>query len=463
MNKFETNEARMFSSSSASASWLKALRATSRSAGDMTSRKNEYQKVFANLMGVKEQMRLYSGYTEIPLLSNQYFNATMASYVRSFAGFMSIERAMDQPTALLYYYDILGVTDNRVVLPNVGQGDLNNIGGRVSVTAALVTNVTLNTGKKLIPGQTNITLTIAADPGNPIKLKDDANGNITAPAGMLTAGTINYTTGAIAFDLGSIAPAAGDTYSIVAIEDVAGAPVWNEFGHGQNRVKLSQGNITVVSTPDILIGESNLMTMAAMSKAMGVNAQDVMATKLAELYTNLINQRMIQCLVEGNDGNVFDIDFTTITTPFHDFRSNLDWFAGQLIELDTVLAHKSAKGVKATAYIVGTNVGNQFAKMTATGKFVPNTESTFINDLLGTYDGVPVLRHTDIGINDGYAIHKTPGGELAPVMRGIFLPLTNTPLVGSYQNPTQMAQGIFYQEANSPIVSELAQKFTLHY
>jgi hypothetical protein len=34
----------------------------------------------------------------------------------------------------------------------------------------------------------------------------------------------------------------------------------------------------------------------------------------------------------------------------------------------------------------------------------------------------------------------------APLARGIYLPLTDTPTIGNYNNPTQMAAGIYYQE-----------------
>lgn len=32
------------------------------------------------------------------------------------------------------------------------------------------------------------------------------------------------------------------------------------------------------------------------------------------------------------------------------------------------------------------------------------------------------------------------------VVRGIYLPLTDTPTIGNYENPVQAASGVFYQE-----------------
>jgi hypothetical protein len=107
-------------------------------------------------------------------------------------------------------------------------------------------------------------------------------------------------------------------------------------------------------------------------------------------------------------------------------------------------------------------MGNWFRKLVTTGNFVDNNNTSYINDLLGYYKGVPVLRHLDIDSKTGYAIHKTADGQLAPVMRGIYLPLTNSPLIGNYNNPTQFAQGIYYQEVNQSIIPELDMKFTIN-
>jgi len=91
---------------------------------------------------------------------------------------------------------------------------------------------------------------------------------------------------------------------------------------------------------------------------------------------------------------------------------------------------------------------------------------TYINDLLGWYDGIPVLRSTDIAEGDNsegvfYAIHKTADGQMAPLARGIYMPLTDTPTIGNYNNPTQMASGIYYQEGVRYMAPELVQKVVI--
>jgi len=464
-----TNEMRLFSSRANDKMWNKVLRDGSNSAKTAALRKDTYAKVFSRYNDLKNSAKMFSGYNEFPLLSNQYFNATMASYVRSFAGFLTIERDMDQPTALLYYMDLLGVTNNRVVLPNIGQENLSNINARfeTSSTFGQQATHTITTGKKLIPGSIVLTIIPENDVAKAIEIKDDRKGNLLAPANVLSAGSVDYNAaGKITFTVNTAASQfSGDTtlqtskYSIIAYEDVAGTPEWNGTAPGNNRFKLDMQNITVTSEPDMLVAESNLMAMASMQKAIGVNPQDIAGTKLTELYTKLINQKLVHCIMDAYEGNTVELD--PEISKFTEFKSRLDCLATQLVDIDAALAKKSVKGIFATAYLVGENVASAFRKLKAIGNFVDNTESTYINDLVGHLNGIPVLRHTDIDPNVGYAIHKTSDGQLAPVMRGIYLPLTNTPSIGNYQNPTQVAQGIYYQEANKSIVPELVQKFQL--
>ena len=80
---------------------VNALIGSSVSVDDAQCRLNEYAKIFSRseeinrMSPVNLLQKTFSGYAETPLLSTQYFNASVASYVSSFAGFMSIERDFD--------------------------------------------------------------------------------------------------------------------------------------------------------------------------------------------------------------------------------------------------------------------------------------------------------------------------------------------------------------------------------
>lgn len=438
---------------------------------DAASRQKVYGEVMSQFNELKEAYKSFSGYQEIPILSNQYFNATMASYVRSFAGFLTIERAMDQPTSLLWYNDLLGVVDNRIVLPNIGKENLNGINARFQAQAPFVngqSEYSISTNKKLIPGSVELQFIHALEPNKVITIKDDRNGNLLAPAGILgvnanDAVSINYATGLITFTVGDgFKIATNDSYSIIGFEDVAGDPAFGQLtGPGNNRFKVDMKNIVVHSEPDMLIGENNLMAIAASQKAIGMNPQEVTGQKLTELYTKLVNEKLTKGIIDNAMGNPVVIPMVDYVQKFTDYNSRLDAFQADLVEVNTAMAKRTYKATKATAYLVGEGMGNYFMKLKNTGNWTDNVDSTYINDLLGYYNGIPVLRHVMVGFNEGYAVHKTPGGELAPLMRGIYLPLTNTPLIGNYNNPSQFAQGIYYQESNEIIMPELITKFII--
>jgi len=363
---------------------------------------------------------------------------------------------------LLGYLDVLGVTDNRKVLPNIGAETLTNINSWITATATLTgAEITVALAKKVVPG--SLTLTFTDDStGNTYTMTDDRQGNLVGVAGYLASGTVTYTTGSVVFQIGAVfTPGVGDTYSIKAIEDVSGTPEFGGTPNGHNRFKTDLQYFQLNTLPDMLIGESNLVSMAAMQKSTGIDPMTFLGTKLTELFTKVINRNLISALVNGYTGNTYEIDMATMAPSYNDYRSSLDFFASELINVDTALATKSVKGVKATCYVVGTEVGNFFRKTKLIGTFVENKATNYINDLIGTYDGIPVLQHVDLATTEGYAIHKTLGGELAPVARGIFLPLTNTPTVANYNQPTQVATGVFYQEQQKSIVPELCMKFTV--
>lgn len=453
----KVQETKLFSAQASDAAFLKSLRGGSVSDQDAASRKTEYGKLFSKYETMKEAYKLFSGVTEMPLLSNQYFNATVASFVRSFAGFLSIERDMAEPTALLWYDDVLGVVDDRVVLPNIGQENLSEIESTVVFADVTITQaaIAISGGKVLVPGSVTGTL-VKSDNTGSTDFVDDGHGNLLAAPGILSAGTVNYKTGAINFTVANAY--VNGKYTVKAAADAPGTPVYGTVANAQkNRFKLDMKNILVKSEADMLIGESNLVAMAQANKSLGQNPMQVLGAKLVELYTKVINGMLVNTLM-GAAGTAYTIDASGWATTFYDFTSRLDAFSAEMVNVDTELADQSVKGVEATAYVGGLGAINWFRKMRKSGEFVEEKGSTYVNDLVGYYHDIPVLRHKNVANNEFYAIHKTPGGELAPVMFGQYLPLTWTPSIGSYSNPTQLAQGVFYQNGTRAICGDLVKR-----
>lgn len=473
---------------------MEALVNSSVSYDDANLRSREYAKMFSrndemrDVFGLGESSNLlqktFSGYAETPLLSTQYFNASVASYVSSFAGFMSVEKDFDQPNGLFYWFDVLGVTDMRSVIPNLGADnyqDIESMGGfSLEVAVGTGTSYSALVGRKIIPGTVRVkiadkTAAAPAEAWNKIELVDDGQGNLMTIAGVLTSGTINYLNGRVEFELTNALTNtdSASTILVVGKEDVTGTPC-NTNGasnaHANDKrfvAKMQQLGLSTV--PDMLVAEYNIAALGAMKKATGADMATFLFTKLRELYTKMINYKLVNTLQENYAGDTMtDLDLSTATmqTTFYDYRSRVDLFDAYLINVETALASKAVKGVTTTAYVAGANACNQFQKGGIIGKFKKNTKMTYINDLLGWYDDVPVLRSTDINetTNQGtfYAIHKTADGQMAPLARGIYMPLTDTPTIGNYNNPTQMASGIYYQEGTKYMAQELVQKVTFN-
>ena len=459
-----------------------ALRASSVSAEDANLRGREYAKMFSrndemrDMLGMSEGnlfQKTFSGYAETPLLSTQYFNASVASYVSSFAGFMSVERDFDQPNGLFYWFDVLGVTDLRTVIPNLGPDNYQDIqtmgyfeqepdvtGGEKAYTVV--------DGQKLIPGTLRVKVETA---DKKFELIDNGQGSFMAIPGVLKSGKINYIAGVADFELEDV-----PTYiKVIGKEDVTGTPsctngASNKHANDKRFIAKMQ-QIALNTVPDMLVAEYNIAALGAMKKATGSDMATFLFTKLREIYTKTINYKLVKTLEDGYNGNVMDdLDLsngpTGLAGQFMDYRSRVDLFEAFLVNVESTLAQKAVKGVTTTAYIAGAMASNQFQKGSVIGKWEKNTKMTYISDLLGWYNGIPVLRSTDIqedvenGKGTFYAIHKTHDGQMAPLARGIYMPLTDTPTIGNYNNPTQMASGIYYQEGVRYMAPELVQKVT---
>jgi hypothetical protein len=382
------NEARMFSESLNKVTRDRLI-GSSVSEIDAKIRQGEYQKVFSRYNENKrEYQKMFSGYSESPLLSTQYFNATVSSYVSSFAGFMSIERDMDQPNGLISWMDVLGVTDYRTVVPNLGP---DNFGG-VSVQGRFESDINVTAdqsytyliGRKIIPGTLRIKIT--KKDGTKMELIDSGMGQFMAVAGVITESKIDYKNGNVSFTLATALTPNDDKCVIVGAEDVVGTPsLLNGAAAAkhENRFLAKLQQVGISTVPDMLSAEFNIASIAAMKKAIGTDMATFLFTKLREIYTKVINTKLVTTLAAGYTGNTIEIDLAANSKKYMDYRSNLDYFVSALIELESCLAQKAVKGVTVTAYIAGANASNMFQKCTAIGKFQKNDKSTYINDLLG--------------------------------------------------------------------------------
>jgi hypothetical protein len=448
------SESKAFSAQAQSEKFQNAIRKSSVSAMDAKNRLRVYSKVMENNERVRTRLRAFSGFAEMPLLTNTYFNATISANIRSFAGFLAMEKDMDQAEVLIGYYDLVGVTDNRLVQPNLGYGSVAGLGAPMRLEVAAAGGAaTAAFNEKLIPGSIKImagTRTIV----------DNANAEFLAAPGVVNAAgtnSIDYATGTIKI---ALTDTAITNIVVIAAKDVAGDP---NFGQAPvsniNRFKMVRKYYFAHAVPSLLVAETDLMTIAGADKALDEDIVAIAGKKLMTVYQRVINKSLADCIVVNDISTPYVIDMAAAAAKFLDFQSRIDFFESELVNVNTKLAEQSAEGIFATAYLVGNGVAEWFQKCKQSFKL--NKDAKFIDDLVGYYNDVPVLRQSTLPANTGYAVCKLEDGTLAPVIRGIFLPLTQTPVTGSYQGPVQQAQGVYYQEAVGPIAMELCVKFTV--
>ena len=320
----------------------------SREYAKMFSRNEDMKDIFGLGNGTNLLQKTFSGYAETPLLSTQYFNASVASYVSSFAGYMSIERDFDQPNGLFYWFDVLGVSDMRSVIPNLGPDnyqDINTMGGfEMSLTPAAQTSWSATVGRKLIPGTVRVKIVeVSSGTTTKLELVDNGQGVFMAAPGVITAGTLNYLSGKVDFTLSSaMTTDAGSSITIIGKEDVTGTPC-NTNGasnmHANDKrfiAKMQQIGLSTV--PDMLVAEYNIAALGAMKKATGADMATFLFGKLREIYTKAINYKLVSTLEDGYMGDVLDdLDLsntnTQIASKFHDYRSRVDLFDAYLINV----------------------------------------------------------------------------------------------------------------------------------
>lgn len=462
----------------------KGLETSSMSADDAGNRARNWDKVFSNLDEIVED-RMYStqgagspGYSSNGLHGIEFFDATVAAMIKSYSGIFSVERAMDQPNASLPYMNLYGVKTGNLITPNIGvsntfkEGD-GFIHQENTILAANKTQVvTLATSASttgfanldalpIVP--TSVKIEYQEVGGAMMTIKDDGNGGLLAPAGFLSAGSVTYAL--------SNAPSLPEITFTVATAVVGNVTMKVTLVHDtpkeQNeRIKPELEYYSASTAPIIVPYEINQVANLSARKALNIDMRGLTLTQITDEYTKLINKKTVdQVVLSAKSKTEAIIDLQAFTIATSDYRTHLESFMAQLKAVDTAMARKTEKGVSVSAYLVSLTLGNLFEQLEMiTTKWVPNKDMSYVDDVVGYYNGVPVVRTKWItdsngGIAQGYAIHKTKEGQLAPLMRGIFLPLTNMDEVGSFDNPLLKSGGIFSYEGVNMLTQDLTIGF----
>jgi hypothetical protein len=464
----------------------KGLETSSMSAADAESRARNWDKVFSNLDEIVED-RMYSthqgagtpGYSSTGLHGVEFFDATVAAMIKSYSGIFSVERAMEQPNASLPYMNLYGVRTGNLVTPNIGVSQTFTEGdGFMSQEVVIpVANATATfdfataastVGFKdldklpIVPGSVKISYLEAGKAE--IKIVDNGSGDLLAAAGFLKSGSVKY-----ALDNNPSLPEVSFEVANVATANVTVkvSLVYDTPKEINEKIKPELEYYQASTSPIIVPYEINQVANLSARKALGIDMRKLTLTQITDEYTKLINKKTVAQVVASakkKDEAVIDLHAFTIATS--DYRTHLESFMAQLKAVDTAMAKKTEKGVSVSAFLVSLELGNLFQQLDMiTTKWVPNKDISYVDDVIGYYTGIPVVRTKWIpevaggGVVQGYAIHKTKEGQLAPLMRGIFLPLTNMDEVGSFDNPLLKSGGIFSYEGVSMLTQDLTIGF----
>lgn len=329
---------------------MKLLVSGSVSEKDAQIRVREYGKMFANQESVREIKKAFSGYADNEILANQYYAATVNGLAQSIAGFVTMERALDQPEGLFYWYDLLNLQGD-TVMANIGKDNLGNYSNRITTKVPVVAATAeypVSLLKKVLPG--TVKIQVVKNGQVVYEITDNKKGVLNAPAGVLATGSVvNYTSGSITVKFATGVAENGMTLNITAIHDqIQTANV--------NRFKKKLRHFMMNAYPEVLIGEADLPSIAAANKSLGIDPNELLYGDLRELYTKIVNADIVRTVVYNYQGDSHQINFSSWT----DFRSKLDEFTAELQVADTLLMKKSDKGVKATSYITGETGLNLF-------------------------------------------------------------------------------------------------------
>ena len=429
--------------------------------------------------------------------------ATLKAQINSIVGYVAIERSMSQMTQMLVYRDVI-TKRGASVMPMIGPDNPRGRAGQKyqgSVVAGN-TNITIELGNKIVGGQVSISLKLG-DKTYP--MMDDRKGNLLAPGGVINSGKVNYETGSIEIVLTTAAPADSaieicyvldKTYPMMddrkgnllapggvinsgkvnyetgSIEIVltTAAPADSAIeicyvldktvGQDGNRTTIKQGYFEIKAKINKFEFEADLITAMISQKTVGGDIVADLQQSVMDEQILSINDQLVDTLRRNYTGTTMSIDLSAFSIQGGFFDSMMKVFNAGLASVDNAIAERCYKAVNANAYIIGNGLATLFQSLEDAQGWVPNNTG-YVNGVIGFYKGRAVIRHLHLDKFEGYAVHKTPNGQLAPLGYGILLPVTNLPLVGNFANTNEVASGIYSVDGTNTVAMDLAQRFTV--
>jgi len=441
---------------------------------------------------VAEEISNFSGagYSDVSQVSTiGAIDITIITLSTSIIPYLCIDRSMANPVDTIYYSRLVadgaseGLTDGVDVVPNLGAPNVGStLGGAKTVTQAAATSGAISTAVDIIPGTIVVT---AVQSGNTFTGTDSgSNGLINfspifvsnAPVAFVgsiyigAAGVVNYRTAVIT----SAGMTSGTTLSVTFLTDQSSST----SGTGLTKVKPVWSPTQLVTRPKQIILEQNALAQANINKILansasvgiGADYTNIHFTRISTLYTEIVNQDVINQFVALTDAAVSEIDLTNynLSGTAQAFSLTKDDIVVRFI-INMKSTFRKYNWIDPTVILTGTR-GAAELESNNSGKWVPLTGIPGTqNGVCGTWDGMPVFRHSHIdSIDTNQYVHfymaaKQPDNKAATLAFGEFLPLIQTPVVGNFANPLQTAISFYSQVGSKVILPTLFKKGRIKY
>lgn len=381
-----------------------------------------------------------------------FVDITLLTSIRSIVPFLAREVSLDNPSALIYTLDIIDKVTDEVAFPNVGSVTENSLQLSKFNHSQTIQSETLEyvlvTGTMILPGTVNLNV-------RGYTVKDNGGGLLVAPGevGLDAGSTVDYRKGKIvAKFIEDKKLVTGDKVTLSYDRDTPTTPI--------NGYRSQVRSLTVETQPQVVLVENNLINNVTLKKSTGMDPYVTLQKRVVEFYTQKINKLAIDQLSALPLGTPLEINLqdTANNKAVEPFNATLLRFNYQLTQLGSELLRKANQATHLSTLLVGNGVSNLIASIPG---FRVNQDVTYIDSLIGYLGNIAVVRSGLIPDWDGYAIHKTPGGEVAPLIRPMYLPLTDLPEAVNYNNPAQTQGGLYSRESVAPLEPKLALKFTV--
>lgn len=402
---------------------------------------------------------------------------SILSTINSIMSYVAVERAMNDPIQTIYYQNLTAVNaaggfaaGQKVVNPFAPISNSINLGAAAAIGSftpdtTVTATATVQTAADIMPGSVIITATLS---GAAVATGKDLakDGVIYFDNGSaIEEASINYSTGVVTLT-NVAANSVADAVAVAASIDMAGSD-----GTSTLKVKPTLEHVQVKAQPKQIILNTSIEDIAYMNKqshglaSAGVNMDYGKRgiLQLIEAYTSYIDVTLSQKLHQAAVANspVTTFDMTSYSLAGSEASTKNDMVNGFIIQLNKQLQKQSRRG--ATCYVVDTEgaaiLGNNPMYFTPNALFDQN-----INGMVGTYRGIPVVRHWYF---DGQfdsspnkyafigAIYKSADGAAGPIAFSEFLPPYSARPAFNYDQPGQMAQALFAQNTSDVIVPNL--------